>query len=339
MSFLDDFSRYTWIFPIAYKSDIFTIFNQFKIYVERYFSPLIKTVESDWGGEYRSLSKILQQYGITHCISCPHTHQQNGVVERKHYHIVETSLTLLSFASIPHHFWDDSFVTACYLINQMPTSTLKNQYPFEVLFKTPLDYKFLRIFGYAYWPHLKPYNSNKLQPRSTHAFLWTTVYATKATNAFIIQLAEFIFLEMFSFKKTSFLLLVYHLPQLHTRLPVSHLKEIVVHLSLSSCEILESTSPHLNPCEHTQLIPPSSLFPHEALPPDTSPPTNPCTTPHPSPREHTQPMPHSSLFPHEVLPSDTSPPTSSCLLHLTPLPLIPHLNLLPLSAHILPLLP
>jgi hypothetical protein len=166
VSFLDDFSRYTWLFPIACKSDVYTIFNQFKLYVERYFSCSIKSVQSDWGGEYRSLSKILQHHGITHRLSCPHTHQQNGAIERKHRHIVETSLALLSFASVPRQYWDDAFVTACYLINRMPTPLLKNQSPFELLFKTPPDYKILHIFGCACWPHLRPYNSNKLQPRS-----------------------------------------------------------------------------------------------------------------------------------------------------------------------------
>jgi hypothetical protein len=38
VSFLDDFSRCTWTFPIAYKSDVSAIFNQFKLYVECYFS-------------------------------------------------------------------------------------------------------------------------------------------------------------------------------------------------------------------------------------------------------------------------------------------------------------
>jgi hypothetical protein len=48
-----------------------------------------------------------------------------------------------------------------------PPPLLKINLLFEVLFKTPLDYKFLRIFSCAHWPHLRPYNSNKLQPRST----------------------------------------------------------------------------------------------------------------------------------------------------------------------------
>ena len=61
-------------------------------------------VQFDWGGEYRSLNKFLQNCGITHHVSCPHTHQQNGVVERKHRHIMEIGLALLYHENFPLQF-------------------------------------------------------------------------------------------------------------------------------------------------------------------------------------------------------------------------------------------
>jgi hypothetical protein len=80
---------------------------KFQVYVERFFDCKIKSMQSDWGDEYRPLNKLLQSLGISRCISCPHTHQQNGAVEHK-YHIVETALTsypmqpyLLSIGTMP----------------------------------------------------------------------------------------------------------------------------------------------------------------------------------------------------------------------------------------------
>ena len=125
ISFLDAYSRYTWLFPISHKNDALPIFIQFQKYVERYFNLKIKIVQSDWGGEFQSLSKFFESCGIAHHLSCPHTHQQNGAVECKHCHIVETGLTLLYHANIPLCFWDDVFQTACYLINRLPTTILK----------------------------------------------------------------------------------------------------------------------------------------------------------------------------------------------------------------------
>ena len=86
-------------------------------------------------------------------------------MERKHRHVVETSLTLLSHSSLPHHFWVDAFETACYLINRLPTPVLNNKSPFELLFQRTPDYSFLKIFGCACWPLLRPYNRNKIQFR------------------------------------------------------------------------------------------------------------------------------------------------------------------------------
>ena len=118
------------------KSDAFNIFLKFQLYVERFFNAKIKSVQSDWGGEYRSISKKFQNCGIVHRVSCPHTHQQNGSIERKHRHVVESGLALLSHAHTPLRFWDDAFQSACYLINRLPTSVLQFQSPYEKLFNT-----------------------------------------------------------------------------------------------------------------------------------------------------------------------------------------------------------
>jgi hypothetical protein len=166
ISFLDAYSRYTWLFPISHKNDAISVFIQFQRYVERFFNLKIKSVQTDWGGEFRSISKFFEKCGITHRVSCPHTHQQNGAIERKHRHIVETGLALLYHASVPLRFWDDAFQTACYLINRLPTPILHHHSPFEKLFQVSPDYSLLKIFGSACWPNLRPYNTNKLQPRS-----------------------------------------------------------------------------------------------------------------------------------------------------------------------------
>ena len=39
--------------------------------------------------------------GIHHRVICPHTHEQNDIVERRHRHIVETRLTLLGQCNTP----------------------------------------------------------------------------------------------------------------------------------------------------------------------------------------------------------------------------------------------
>jgi hypothetical protein len=117
------------------------------------------------GGEYQRLNTF-SQIGIDHHVSCPYAHQQNGSAERKHRHIVEVGLSLLSHASMPLKFWDEAFLVATYLINRMPSKVIQNNTPLELLFHQKPDYSSLRVFGCACWPNLRPYNSHRLQFRS-----------------------------------------------------------------------------------------------------------------------------------------------------------------------------
>lgn len=118
------------------------------------------------GGKFRSLSPVFSKLGIHHRISCPHSHAQNGSVERKHRHIVETGLTLLHHASLPIKFWDFAFLTAAYLINRLPSPLLHYKSPFQLLYHRSPTYSTLRTFGCACWPNLRPYTRHKLEPRS-----------------------------------------------------------------------------------------------------------------------------------------------------------------------------
>jgi histone deacetylase 1/2 len=162
VSFIDAYSRFTWLYLLKHKSDVFHVFLQFQKHVERLLNKKIIHVQSDWGGEYLKLNKFFADIGISHNVSCPHTHQQNGTAERKHRHIVETGLTLLAHAGVPYRFWSDAFSTACFLINRLPSRVVGMQTPLERLLGEKPDYTFFKVFGYACWPHLRPYNKHKL---------------------------------------------------------------------------------------------------------------------------------------------------------------------------------
>lgn len=99
------------------------------------------------------MQKLLASQGISYRQTCPHTHHQNGRVERRHCHIVDTGLALLAQSHLPLHFWDTAFDTACFLINRLPSSLNSTK---------PLNYTFLKSCGCECLPYLRPYNSNKM---------------------------------------------------------------------------------------------------------------------------------------------------------------------------------
>ena len=166
--FVDDYSRYSWIFPMKNKSQVFEFFVEFKAKVEKLFYLSIKTLQCDEGDEYKShaFQNFLALNGISQRFSCPKHPEQNGIAERKHRHIVENSIVLLSQSHMPTKFWFDACLTATYLINRMPTRVLSNMSPYERLFQRKPKYEMLKVFGCQCFSWLNPYTQNKLQPKS-----------------------------------------------------------------------------------------------------------------------------------------------------------------------------
>jgi histone deacetylase 1/2 len=76
VSFIDDFSKFTWIYLLKKHSDVYQVFLNFQQLVERKFDRKNITMQTDWGGEYEKLNSFFQKVGITHHVSCPHAHQQ-----------------------------------------------------------------------------------------------------------------------------------------------------------------------------------------------------------------------------------------------------------------------
>ncbi|CAM8893629.1 unnamed protein product [Rhodiola kirilowii] len=147
VSFIDDYSRFCWVYLIKFKSDVESVFYAFQSHVERLLNLKIRAVQSDGGGEFSHLRTYFRRTGISHRVSCPHTSQRNGVAERKHRHLVETDLALLAHSSLPLRLWDEAFLTACYLINRLPSRVLDNSTPITRLLQIAPDYSFLRTFG------------------------------------------------------------------------------------------------------------------------------------------------------------------------------------------------
>ncbi|KAI5336302.1 hypothetical protein L3X38_015569 [Prunus dulcis] len=166
--FTDEFSRYSWIYPMKTKSEVFTHFKTFTAMIQNIFNSSIKFLQSDNGTEYVNLafSEFCKSRGIQQRFSCPHTPQQNGLAERKQRHIVTMIRTLLVTSKVPYCFWAYAALTAVHLINLTPTLVLNWITPYSVLFHRPPSYSHLRVFGCSCFPHLGPYVPNKLMSRS-----------------------------------------------------------------------------------------------------------------------------------------------------------------------------
>jgi len=50
VSFIDDHTKFVWIYLLRQKSDVFKCFTEFQHLVERQFNKKIKSIQTDWGG-------------------------------------------------------------------------------------------------------------------------------------------------------------------------------------------------------------------------------------------------------------------------------------------------
>jgi transposase InsO family protein len=166
--FVDEFTKFTWVYLLKHKSDTFHTFTQFQAMVHTQFSLLIKTIRTDCGGEFTSnqFNQFCASKDMIHQVSCPHTPQQNGVAERKHRHLVQCALALLSQSTLPMSYWSYAISTAAHLINKLPTPNLSNKSPWETLYHTLPDFTYLKTFGCQCFPLLTPYTAHKLYPKT-----------------------------------------------------------------------------------------------------------------------------------------------------------------------------
>jgi transposase InsO family protein len=93
VTFIDCYSRMTWIYLMKQKSEVLTCFRDFYAYIQNRFSTNIQIIRTDNGTEYvnNEFGSFLSEKGILHQTSCPGTLQQNGVAERKNRHLLKVA--------------------------------------------------------------------------------------------------------------------------------------------------------------------------------------------------------------------------------------------------------
>ena len=80
LSIIDDHSRYTWIFPMKFKSEARTLVCNFYAFISTQFHTKIKCIKSDNGKEFL-MPDFYASNGIIHQTLCIHTPEQNSIVE------------------------------------------------------------------------------------------------------------------------------------------------------------------------------------------------------------------------------------------------------------------
>ena len=106
VSFIDDFSRKTFIYFLRKKSEVFNRFKEFKALVENQTEKKIKVLRTDNSGEFcgNDFEEFCKQCGIARQKTTPYTPQQNGVAERMNKTLMEKARSMLSGVGLAQQF-------------------------------------------------------------------------------------------------------------------------------------------------------------------------------------------------------------------------------------------
>ena len=168
VTFIDSYSRFTTVYMMKVKSEVFGKFNEFLQMSENLTEKRLKTLRSDNGGEYISaeLKQFCKGRGIRTELTIPYTPQQNGVAERMNRTLMEAVRCMLYHSNLPLRFWAEAVSTAVYLRNRSPTSSLKEITPYERWYNKKPDVNHLKVFGCDAYVHVSDKKRRKLDKKS-----------------------------------------------------------------------------------------------------------------------------------------------------------------------------
>ena len=168
VTFIDDCTRFVWVYLMKTKDEVYQIFREWKSAVEIQTGKKVKGLRSDNGGEYTSdqFKSFLRSEGVKHELTVPRSPEQNGTSERMNRTLVEAVRTMIHDANLPKKFWGEAISTAVYVRNRSPTSALVGMTPYEALNGVKPDVKHLRSFGCVAYCHVSKELRRKLDSKS-----------------------------------------------------------------------------------------------------------------------------------------------------------------------------
>lgn len=166
LTFIDDHSRYTWVYVLKTKDQVFEKFKEWKCITEKSLGQKVKILRTDNGGEYKSkeFERFLKSEGIRHETTIPKTPEQNGVAERMNRSLLEMIRSMLHKMS--RGFWAEALSTAVYLKNRSPAAAVPGKTPYEALHGHAPNVENLRVFGSTCYSHVPRDERKKIDPKS-----------------------------------------------------------------------------------------------------------------------------------------------------------------------------
>ena len=147
MTFIDDCTRYCYVYLLRYKDETLEKIMHYKNEVENQLGRKIKAIRSDRGGEYdAAFDRFCQEHGIIHQTSTPYTPQQNRIAKRKNITLKEMMNAMLINSGLPQNLLGLALLSSNYILNKLPHKKLDNT-PYSLWKGRSPSYKYLKVWG------------------------------------------------------------------------------------------------------------------------------------------------------------------------------------------------
>jgi len=171
--------------------------------VETQCSTTIKCIRFDQGPGF-NLHQFYSLKDIEHQMSWLDTLQQNGVVERKHQHILNITRALIFQSNLSKLVWNFAVSHAVFLLNRLPSKVLHNKSPYDILYDFSPNLTFIKVFGFEVFASTLTHNRTKLDPRVRRCVYLGHRWGIKGSLLYDIHTREFFLSINVSFNKNSF---------------------------------------------------------------------------------------------------------------------------------------
>jgi hypothetical protein len=187
VSFIDDYSRNTWVYFLKSKDEVLRNFKEFKALVENISERKIKIPRSDNGGEYTSneFGSFCRYAWIKRELTTPYNPQQNGVAERNNRTIMEAMKTMIHDQDLPMHLWAKVARTTVYVQNRLSHSELGFKTLEEMFTGKQPKVSHLKIFGCPLFVHISKERRTKLDPSGKKGIFVGYCEVSKAFRIYI----------------------------------------------------------------------------------------------------------------------------------------------------------
>lgn len=184
LTFIDDYSKFTAVYLIKEKLEIFGKFKEFTEMCKTMFNRKPKITRTNRGGEYMSTKfiKFLNQEDICYQRTAPYSPQQNGVAERKNRTLIKMARCMILEAKLENKFWGEAVIMANYIQHRLPATDIVRT-PFENWYGTKPNLNFFKRFGSkCYVPDER---RKKLDSKATEAIFVGYDAISKAYRCYI----------------------------------------------------------------------------------------------------------------------------------------------------------